>query len=270
MPDYDGLPGEELHVLTWLDDLYDTRLSVLMRHDMLATLKLLEKGYDTRIADNLIWTEMGFSKEDWEKLWEERDEEILAGSVKTAVPDFLRELAMEQIRQPITPGVARSPISLTINTYPYYISKEVEDALQIAYKEMIFPLMDVKFIRRSYEQLSPAFVMSRFTTLVHYDYDKWAVVCAESKEPASMTLLNIIGPRIFKDMPTDEDYEVYAEQIKQFDLHMLAEIAVSLTFQLNLVPVDLWVAYKTKHSFTQEQKDMLFKDDSDSSVPESI
>lgn len=268
MSDLPGLPGEEVHVLTWIDDLFDTRLSTMFRYNMEKTLELIPQGYDIRTCDNFIWTGLGIDKHIWEHLWANRDDEILVKSVRTAVPDFIRELVSEHIRQPTKPG-QKSPITVTINTYPYYLTDDVKAGLVEAYQEMIHPMLDVRFIRKSYKDLSPAFVMAKYTMVIHYDYDQWLSETAQSPERASMTTLNVIGPRIWKDAPSEEEQEKYKEELEAFDIHMLAEMATALVFQLNLVPVDLWVAYKTNHKFSQETKDILWPE-AESQVPQQI
>lgn len=272
MVDQPGLPGEEVHVLTWLDDLFDTRISTMFRYDMEKAIKLIPQGYDIRTCDNFIWEGLGVTKEAWLHMWNNRDDEILVNSVRSAVPDFIRELLGEHIRQPARPG-KQSPITVTINIYPYYLTDEVKDGLVEAYREMIHPMLDVRFIRKSYKDLSPAFVIAKYTMVIHYDYDVWLAEAAQSPERANMTTLNVIGPRIWKDAPSAEEQEKYKKELEHFDIHMLAEMATALVFQLNLVPVDLWVAYKTNHRFSQETKDILFPDaagQAPASMPEKI
>lgn len=245
--------GDEVKVITWMDDLLDTRLSTMLRYDIIKTLELIPEGYDLRTADNFIWDGLGITEKVWNQLFDNRDDEILYKSRRTGVPDFIRELLAEQMREPIsTPE--KLPVSLTINTYPYYLTREVMDAWRDVYREMIHPRLEVKFIRRSYSKLSPAFISQNFNYLIHYDWDKWASEIGNSPEKASLTMLTVIGPRIWKSAPTEEDMKIYGEFIESFDVHMLSEIAATLIFQLRLVPVDLWVAFKDSHGFSDKQR----------------
>lgn len=245
--------ADEIKILTWMDDLLDTRLSTMLRYDIVKTLDLIPQGYDLRTADNFIWEGLGISEKVWQQLWDNRDDEILYKSRRTGVPDFIRELLAEQMREPIsTPH--KIPVSLTINTYPYYLTKEVKDAWRDVYKEMIHPLLEVKFIRKAYNSLSPGFVISNYNYLIHYDWEKWAAEIGNSPEKASLTMLTVIGPRIWKTAPDEKELEQYKEFLEGFDVHMLGEIAAALVFQLRLVPVDMWVAFKDNHGFSDNQR----------------
>lgn len=258
---------DELSVLVWMDDLLDTRLSSMLRYDIAKTLELLPQGYDLRTADNFIWEGLGITKEVWEKIYANRDDEVLFKSRRSGVVDFLRELLAEQFREPVG-QIGKCPMKITINTWPYYLTKGVTEAWRDVYREMIHPHLEVKFIRRKYQQLSPAFVMQNFNFLLHYDWDVWASEIGHSPEKASMTTLTVIGPRVWKDAPSAEEMEKYGEAIENLDVHMLAEMAAALVFQLRLVPVDLWVAYKDNHSFSPEHRAKT--EESDSGVPPSI
>lgn len=244
---------DELSVLVWMDDLLDTRLSSMLRYDIVKTLDLIPQGYDLRTADNFIWEGLGITEEVWRKIYANRDDEILFKSRRTGVVDFLRELLSEQLREP-NGEVGKCPMSLTINTYPYYLTPDVKEAWASVYKEMIHPTLNVKFIRKDYKNLTPAFVIQHYNFLLHYDWDVWASEIGNSAEKASLTTLTIVGPRIWKTAPTKEEMEKYNEAIEGLDVHMLAEMAAALVFQLRLVPVDLWVAYKDNHSFSPEYR----------------
>lgn len=244
---------EEVSVLTWMDDLLDTRLSSMLRYDIVKTMELVPQGYDLRTADNFIWEGLGISEKAWQRIYANRDDEILFKSRRTGVVDFLRELLAEHLREPTgMPG--RCPMKLTINTFPYYLTPEVKEAWKSVYREMIHPNLNIQFIRRTYGNLTPAYVMQHYNYLIHYDWDEWASAVGNSVEKASMTMLSVIGPRIWKHAPSAEEMEIYKDAIDNLDVHMLAEMAAVLVFQLRLVPVDLWVAYKDNHSFSSANR----------------
>lgn len=258
--------GDEIEILTWMDDLLDTRLSTMFRYDIQKTLHLIPTGYDCRTMDNFIWEGLGISETVWDKLYKNRDDEILYKSRRTGVPDFIRELLAEQIREPVA-NAGKPPITLTINTWPYYLTREITDAWRDVYREIIHPLLEVKFIRRTYAQLSPAYVAQNFNYVIHYDWNKWAETMANASEKASLTMVTVVGPRILKTAPTEDELEQYKELNESFDIHMLAEIAVSLVFQLRLVPVDMWVAFKDNHGFADSQR--IQEEDESAGVPKS-
>lgn len=263
----DGSPlADEISILTWMDDLLDTRLSTMLRYSLIKTMDLIPQGYDLRTADNFIWEGLGITEKVWRQLYANRDDEILYKSRRTGTVDFIRELLAEQYREPIG-VVSKIPITLTINTFPYYLTNEVKNAWKEVYKEMIHPLLEVKFIRRDYVQLTPGHVISNYNYLIHYDWEQWASEIGNSREKASLTMLTVIGPRIWKTAPDLKEMEEYKEFMEGFDVHMLAEIAATLVFQLRLVPVDMWVAFKDNHGFSDQQR--LGGDDA-SGVPAAV
>lgn len=241
-------------ILVWLDDLLDTRLSSMLGYSFEKTIELIPEGYDRRTADAFIWKGLGITEEKWNKIYGQRDELILSRSVRTGMADFLRELVSASIG-PSTVERTLCPAEITVNTWPYYLPTDVRDAWAEAMKEIIHPLAKVKVIRREYESLTPGYVMNNFNHLIHYDWEKWAATIPDTKEPASLTTLRVIGPRIFKTAPTEEELEKYGDELSRLDLHMLAEMAAILIFQLNLIDVDVWIALKTDHGFSKRALD---------------
>lgn len=245
------MESDNLRVLTWVDDLMDTRLSCMLSHDIVKTIELVPLGYDVRDSDMFIWKGLGISRNRWKDIYGKRDTGILGKAVATAMTDFLRELVFSQNSQPInTPG--KKIMELTVNTYPYRIPDDVLKEWGEVLKELIHPEIDVLWIRRRYDKLTPGHVMQKYNYLIHYDYDVWATAQKNTTEPASMVNLHVIGPRILKDEISEEDQEKYKEELSKFDLFKLTEMASVLTFQLALIDIDIWVAYKTNHGFSKD------------------
>lgn len=245
--------NEKLRLMVWLDDLLDTRLSTMLWYDFHKTIEAIPRGYDRRTSDLFISDNLGITKEKWEQLYARRDENILVRSARTGVVDFIRELLAEEINN-YHENFSTCPGEITINTWPYTLPKEAKEGWVEVMKEMIHPLIKVNVVKRKYTDCNPTYIVENFNYVIHYDWDVWLRSLYEANVMTPMLLVTVIGPRIFKDEPTEEERKDFGDELNKFDLHMLAEYMAGYITQLRLLDVDLWIAYKDKRNLSDEVK----------------
>lgn len=228
-----------LNVLVWMDDLMDSRLSVAASVDPLKALELVAKGYYNRISDQIIYDTLGISQAKWQQLYKNRNETHLVRASSTPMISILRELFVEINRQP-RERANELNMTVTINTYPYYLPDEAREAWVEVLQELIHPLLKVKVIRREYKSLTRSTVLSNYTHLFHYDWDHWLTVTATEEHAPSLVGLNIFAPRLFRGHVAPEDQKTFAEMTKEVDLPEFISEVLSGEYTIKHLPISVW------------------------------
>lgn len=240
---------QKLGLLVELDCLQDTRIATIARIDQMAAQTALSSGYHTRESDHFPWVDMKLFKE----LYAKRDRTTLAHSAPTNMLLVVRELLKLMVKNnEIANHPTRiHPISLSINTYPYELSKEEQEAILAVYSSRFGDICPVELVTYSPASLSPAFIRQNYATMVMYDPHTWLNL-HYTADPATVDLqafmktllhdVTLIAPAIYyQEAPSQQEIEeIQSELGKDANpLEVTLRLARSLV-GLQLIDVSLF------------------------------
>lgn len=168
------------NLLVQLDCILDTRLAVLGSYDPTIAERILAdeenfKKYRTRLIDD--FSEYGLSREEFKKLYKERNINHLRSSVITPFGFEMVDIVEQIIDQSRAAPHTISDFDVIINYHPYVeMSQDEKDAIQGAILARFRHPVDIKFICEPIEALSPIYwEHQKIATSIMYDFDEWLV-----------------------------------------------------------------------------------------------
>lgn len=228
-----------IKLLIPLDSLFDTRLSAMLSINQKKAVLTAAHGYGRRRGDWVIWEGLGITEEAWRSAYKQRGAEILTKSVRSKILNVVKEIAISVDKGPrITPE--ENNLSITLNEYPYRLMNNVKDAIAKVVKELINPAIEVSWIRQSHKTLSPARLSSLYTHYIDYDIIAWLSRHIETDESSNMLRVELIGPALFQDKPTQEDFSTFNGVLD--DIHSLSEQYVSPSWNIKFISVEYFNA----------------------------
>lgn len=232
---------ERVRLLVSLDELYDTRLTLALDFNSSAMMAYLRERYDKRVCDLELYEALGITREQWLEQWDKRDDTLLRRSTRTRFISLIREM-IRDIEQ--NPRIDQKQLSfeLTVNTYPYYLTDEAIDTYKEVIPSLTHPLLKVHFLRRAPDKVTPRWLVSNYNMFALYDFDEWVKYYEDTKEEdrGNLLAITLILPRVLQQMPTEEDLELYKEQIRQVDIFEICEQYNSPFLNLRYEPVGFW------------------------------
>ena len=217
-------------VMVMLDCLLDTRLGTLAKIDQKRAAKVLESGtYHTRESDIFP----GFTKEEFDKAYAERDVETLEYSTLTECVRAINNI-VKQLRTQSTTHHYQDSVEIVVNCYPYQLDKETLDDMGVAIAKWINFAHSVKLVYIPYEQLTPSYVDAQYGGMFIYDYDNWWNHHVNAFRTKLIPHVHLWSPSIwFKEPPSEEELLEYKRAKLPHPMQAIELLAgVCITLQL--------------------------------------
>lgn len=230
---------EPLHLLLSLDDVYDTRFSLMNKLNPHAAIAAVRDGYGTRLSDHIIWRSLKLSEEAWRSKFRQRDDEVLVRSVRSKMYNLLLELHRDADQNP-RDNVKVPNLSITVNEWPYALSKEVQAAQREVMHHFLPPTVPINFVRRNPKQLTPKYLAENFTHVVMYDFADWCLLHENTDEPGNLLQITFILPSILRELPSSEEGEEYKDVIAEVGIMGMVEKSLAPVLNLRFVEIDYW------------------------------
>lgn len=218
-----------------LDALLDTRLGVLIYVDESQAIHALNNGYRQRDSD--FWDRLGLSidQQRYDEVYRQRAEGdyILRRSKITGVIPLIHQLSQQLSRQAQTTPFNEQTV-YEINTYPYQLSEQVQNALLDGIYSMIAPDVKLQANRIPTEKLTPHVIRNDYSGIFFYNLDEWLQCHHQAIQQCPFPQVTVIAPAIYHCRPPSED-ELYDEDgyylppFPSLEATLSAYMALSLT-----------------------------------------
>lgn len=230
---------EPIRVLLSLDDVYDTRLSLLASISIHKALQCVSAGYGKRTSDHMLFTHAGLTKEQFWERWRKRPDLILMRSSRTKMYNLLVDLKRESNTAPWADP--KSPnFELVVNEWPYKLGKEVREVQADVMRQFLGPDTPIRFVRLSPKRLTPKVLTELANHYMLYDFLAWMEMHKDTDEPGNLLRVTFITPALLQDLPTPEDAKLFEPLIKDMGILEMAEQFMSPALNLRYEKVDYW------------------------------
>lgn len=213
-----------------LDVLFDTRLATLQ--EVLPELvdKVLAEGYLDRQFDEFL----PITKDKFKFLYDNRNEETLLQAFPTMAVSNIREMCLKLVGQKIGSPYS-SGAKLFVNVYPYKPTEDyIAKLLDVIVRHM-GGLVDVEFINKSEEQLTPQYCKMNFEAMFMYDASVWLDTHAKNQNFKACKIPNImlyIPCIYFGTKPDEQTLQQYKainmSPFRKFEIECSPFIAVNV------------------------------------------
>ena len=186
-------------ILIDLDCLYDTRLATLKGLDDGLVGKAIASGYRDRVTDNLVELIPELDMEAYKTLYANRDIStiVTAARFPTAIIIDLGIVVMEHIKMATKGPIAGTPV-VTINTYPYNLTKEeIATITSALHHDLNEPLCKVKAISLSPEQMAPGLLAARYPTVFMYNIAHWMTLHESTIKTLAPIDIIVFAPKLY-------------------------------------------------------------------------
>lgn len=240
-----------------LDSLLDTRLSTLfLIHDSLVGLAL-NNNYLTRYEDSFKQLNPVLTKEKFKEVYDTRDNEVIQNSsytkVLSVIRDSVRKLVHQKLETPYT-----TDISLYINTFPFTLNQEEEQAVAKSLIHYTDGECQIEFINLSIEELTPKYCSDNFSLMIKYEYGDWLDFHSKNEaiRKIPLTTLTLIVPEIFfARMPNSQ--ELNEIRNGKFDPFGNMEVIFAPIIGLKTMPASVFsIDLDTKWKFMHSKRDV--------------
>lgn len=207
-------------ILIDLDSILDTRYGVLFKHNALAAAQALkDKQYYSRLNNDFTWLG-AMDVVTFQKLFDERDWEVLKDSPPTGFIFALRTMIDDLADQRKNSPFADECI-LTVNTFPYELHPA--EATEMAKLIGVFTGLGEKRIQMvsiPLANLSPLMVKQQFTGMIIYNFREWMELQQDAFLRHNMPQIVVLAPGLYKGpIPDPSEYQIKGfEQMTPFEL----------------------------------------------------
>lgn len=219
-------------IYTELDVLLDTRMGTIARMDQAKAQQILDSGkYHVRKSDVFS----GIDREEYKRMYAERDTTTLAYSTVTNAIEWLRRLrgvlADQAIERPYNDGT-----KIVVNYYPYQLTSEEKDEVVQAVSAWLNHELPVELVSIPTQDLTPAHCKASYAMMMFYDFEVWMEIHAQEFEHTKLPDVTLFAPAIyFNKEPTAKELE---KAVKEAGHPMQAlELLASPLIDLKLIDV---------------------------------
>lgn len=219
-----------------LDDLLDTRLGLISLLNKDLALSYLDPDnprYFKRMHDSVIWEDLGITESDWYTMREKRTTELLKASVITHIPSVI----MKTIKLYHLSGdkqIGEWDVRLDVNTHPYDLNEEELNEIKDILLEKIPLVTEIGFVKANLKGLTPNHLKTNFDYIFMYDFNIWSMLHASELRKTFMTDMHFFVPRLFTQLPTDEDFKGL-DKVLEMDPFKLIEGALSYKMGITFI-----------------------------------
>lgn len=231
---------EPIKLLLNLDDLYETRLSLMASISTHKAMDAIKAGYGTRKSDHIIWESLGITEEQWRERYRKRGDEILIRATRTKFYNFLVDLIRDADSTP-RENSEKPNVEIIVNEFPYSLDKEVKKVQMEVMRELLGNI-PIKFIRKAPLHLSPKFLLSTCTHVVMYEFTEWFLMHENTDEPANLLQLEFILPALLRDLPTKADAAEFEKIIEEVGILGVVEEYIAPGMTIRYIEADYFNA----------------------------
>lgn len=247
----EAIAGRDIYVD--LDSLFDTRLAILDKIDTKYATLVYGAGFAERVEDAFP----NISKEQFKKLFDERDNDILSRSLLTGVVSMVEEHLKETVKTlHKTPG--SKEVNVYINCWPYEFDIEGVEMILKPIHEMAQNRANIHAMNKDPRTIPSSFFSNKFAFLVMYDYTRWLFSVLDDPRTISnpMAKTTLIAPKLFlADTFDDKDMQ---EMLGAGNLDPFREIELVCAPYIGLEFLELPIfSAMLPASFIQKRKEEL-------------
>jgi len=200
----DTVVYETFNILMDIECLFDVRLASLQAVCRDTAARLINEGiWDSRQTEVLSvyeWVSDEIAIAYDERRKKHLPDDLIGSTVTRLANKIIEEAVASSSSDRIRP--IRNKMSISINIYPYKMSKEVVDELYSVIKESVWPFLEaLNFVSYEPKDLSPS-ILFNYTHWYTFNYGQWSQVFME-EEFAPRTDFEFILPFVFQTLPDD-------------------------------------------------------------------
>ncbi|WP_257292756.1 hypothetical protein [Endozoicomonas sp. ONNA1] len=159
-------------LLVNLDALLDTQLGAVSLLHPQAPDILIEKGYHNRTTNELWTLTEYFSEKDFKKLWENRDQRVLAKSAMTNLIFFIQRCIVQVVKG--AKETHSDPvIYVDINTHPYQLADDEKEAIMSILGCYLGTMVKMKCVDIPASVLTPGYIKNNWEGIFYTDFEGW-------------------------------------------------------------------------------------------------
>lgn len=219
-------------MLVHLDDLLDTRLSVLYAMNQRSVQMALSGNYFSRMDDKFPGVTLNAFKERYAK----RTKSDLVQAKSTPIVKMVKSFVQETIRNNLDSPFCYRP-KVFVNTYPYKLTESESTIIVKTLVGVTSESCDVEVVHIPMEGLTPSFVKQNLSVMVMYHYADWLEHFSKGDNGFRKTRCPdtcLIGPSLFfNGEPKKEELRQIQVNTKMSPFDMMEESAAAL-IQLKL------------------------------------
>lgn len=203
----EAIAGRDIYID--LDSLYDTRLAILDKIDTRYATLVYEAGFTNRTEDAFP----RINKEQFKKLFDDRDNTVLAKAMLTNVMSMVRDHIKESVK-----NIHRTPggkeINVYVNVWPYEFDKTGVELILKPIYDIEENRVNVHALNQDPKTIPTSFFGERFAFIVMYDYLRWLTNILD--DPTTMAKpipkTTLIAPKLFlNETYNEKDYQAHLD-----------------------------------------------------------
>lgn len=225
-----------------LDELLDTRLGIIVKHNPGLVKKWLDEGsdsvYHTRACDKVFWESLGWEERTWVDKWLLRNKETLKNSIMTHAIKLIVECWEDYLNsnEEVKPEME---MMLEVNIHPYKMEKEELDTLRDILLSYLPMMKEVAFTDKHSGILTPDHFHNNYQYVIMYDFYQWTVMYAKRLKELNLPRTMFIVPKLFNELPDFETIEKDPLAKQVFDAGIFTVIEYSLAYKIAIRFVDV-------------------------------
>lgn len=198
-------------LLIQLDCLLDTRLAIISKcnpmvaKEIVQSAELLSK-YRTRVSDLMDDIHPGIDRDQFQRLYQNRDVETLMVSGPTELQFLLGVMIADMEKEANKGSPLITGVEIDVNVWPYKLNQEEKDMIAAAVTARAGIETPVRTVEIPTRELTSFFIKERgWIAIIHYSLEEWIketfVHYDPDNPPTCIPNVNFITPRLL--MKTD-------------------------------------------------------------------
>lgn len=188
-----------------LDVLLDTRYATIKKVGGQLAEGVVANWYHKRVVDRFGRSGTLLTDETYAAAYAARDEDTLALSTMTFVPQYLINLVSKytaNLGKPLMAGM----FDITINIWPYDLPEKRIAELKSIIRTYTADMATVDVITVPDDKLTVEFISSQYDICFMYDFNAWLMLHTEEFKKKTMPTVSFITPKLH--LTTAEDGEI--------------------------------------------------------------
>lgn len=220
---------DEFKYLVKLDVLLDARLGAVSQLDSTYAKKLLANNWSNRESDKALYESDSFTFDQYKKLIEKGDKEVLANSFPTTITNLLYEFIKESLLEGIV-GDSVNKHVIVVNTYPYSLNEAEREVIKEAIELKVPNVERCELVSVSPIFTTPGYLVSTgITHFIEYDFEYWLNMYMQELIDSPISSIVMVCPKLLR--PSCEEV-VLSEEDKVALANMSPFSALELQFVL--------------------------------------
>lgn len=217
------------NLLIDLDTLIDTRFGLIYQRFPKAFRKLDVYEFCTR-NHNRLWELVGCDEKTWKAQWEKRDVATIESSKPTSLLLHLKEIIVARYAQGKTSPV-HHPLTITVNTFPYRLSKEALDEVKESVKAWTYSDIEVHTVYLTPATLTPDTIKTNYQSLFIYDWVEWMTIHRDALKSCKIPTVTFHVPSYIYDNSPElmeaamrSDVDPFAQMARYLSEYLAVEV----------------------------------------------